>query len=89
MTYGLVYPIIVMACGQMWWEKQENRWRIWWICVEQECQLARVKYDRGGEGGREALGVGNCSINIWDESELELARYKKSSSYFENDFPIS
>ena len=37
---------------------------------------------------REALGMGNCSINIWDGSEPELAWSKKSSSYFENDFPI-
>ena len=26
--------------------------------------LARVRYDRGGEGGREALVIGNCSIII-------------------------
>ena len=30
----------------------------------------------------------NCSINIWDGSKLELAWSKKSSSYFENNFPI-
>ena len=33
-------------------------------CVEEGFQLARVKFDRGGEGGREALRMGNCSINI-------------------------
>ena len=33
-------------------------------CVEEGCQLARVKFDRDGEGGREALGMGNCCINI-------------------------
>ena len=32
--------------------------------VEEEFLLARVKFDKGGEGNREALGVGNCSINI-------------------------
>ena len=37
---------------------------------------------------REALGMGNCSINIWEGSEPELAWSKKSSSCFENDFPI-
>ena len=33
-------------------------------CVEEGFLLARVKYHRDGEGGREGLGVGNCSINI-------------------------
>ena len=33
-------------------------------CVEEWFQLARVKFDRDGEGGREALSMGNCSINI-------------------------
>ena len=53
-------------------------------CVEEWFQLARVKYDRDGEGGREkhdrdverareTLGVGNCSIIIRDGSELQLA----------------
>ena len=52
--------------------------------VEEWFQLAMIKYDRNGEGGREkydsdverareTLGVGNCSINIRDGSELELA----------------
>ena len=62
--------------------------------VEEWFQLAMIKYDRNGEGGREkydsdverareTLGVGNCSINIRDGSELELALWKKSSLYFE------
>ena len=42
-------------------------------CVKEEFQLARVIHDKDGEGGREALGIGNHSINIWDGSELELA----------------
>ena len=29
-----------------------------------------------------------CTINIWDGSELEIAWSKKSSSYFEMNFPI-
>ena len=49
--------------------------------------MARVKYDRDGEWGREAVVVQNCSINIWDGSELELAWSNKRSSYFENNFP--
>ena len=32
-----------------------------------------VKFDRDGEGGKEAPGMRNCSINILNESELELA----------------
>ena len=51
-------------------------------------QLARVQFDRDGEGNREALGMANCSINIWDGSELELAWSKKSSLFFENNFSI-
>ena len=35
-------------------------------CIEEEFQLARVKYARDGEGGREALGVGNCCSSIWE-----------------------
>ena len=33
-------------------------------CVKEGFQLARVKLDRNGEGGREALSMGNGSINI-------------------------
>ena len=40
-------------------------------CVEEGFNLARVKFDRDGEGDREALGMGNCSINVWDGSKLE------------------
>ena len=31
------------------------------------------KFYRDGEGGREALDIGNCSIIISDRSELKLA----------------
>ena len=31
-------------------------------CVEEGFQLSRVKFSRDGEGGREALGIKNCSI---------------------------
>ena len=37
-------------------------------CVEEGFQLARGKFDRHGEGGREAVGMGYCSISIYDES---------------------
>ena len=57
-------------------------------CAEKKFQMARVKLDWDDEGGREALGVGNCGINFWDRSELELAWSKKTSLYFENNFPI-
>ena len=33
-------------------------------CVEGGFQLARVKFDRDGERGRETLGMGKGSINI-------------------------
>ena len=32
--------------------------------VAEGFQLPRVKFDRDGEGSREALGMGNCRINI-------------------------
>ena len=32
-------------------------------CVEEGFQLARVKLEKDGEKRREALGMGNCSIN--------------------------
>ena len=51
-------------------------------------QLAKVSFDKDGEGVREALGKGNCSINIWDGSELELGWSKKNSLYFKNNFSI-
>ena len=57
-------------------------------CVEEGFQLARVKFDRDGEGCSDAPGVGSCSSNIWDGSEQELAWFKKSSLYFEDIFII-
>ena len=57
-------------------------------CVEDVFQMARVKFGRHDEAGRKALDMGNYSHNIWDGSELELAWSNKSSSYFENYFPI-
>ena len=33
-------------------------------CVKKEFQFAWVKFDKDVGGGRKALGMGNCSINI-------------------------
>ena len=57
-------------------------------CVEERIQLDNKKFDSNGEGVRQALSMGNCSINIWDQSVLELALCKKSSSCLENNFTI-
>ena len=65
------------TCGGMWsnWEGQnreidEKRDE---DCVKEWFQLDRVKFDRDAVRGREALGIGNCSISIRGGSELELA----------------
>ena len=57
-------------------------------CVVEGFQLAKVKFDRNGKGGREALGMGYCSCHIWNELELKLAWSRKNISYFENNAPI-
>ena len=41
-------------------------------CVQVGLKLASVKFDRDGEEGREALGMRNCSIDIFNGLELEL-----------------
>ena len=41
--------------------------------VEEGFQLARMKFDRVGEGAREVLGMGYCGINVLEGSELKLA----------------
>ena len=51
-------------------------------------QLIKVKFNRDDDGGREALGMGHYSVNIWDGLELELAWSKKNSSFFENNFQV-
>ena len=74
-----------MACGRMGvGQNRETDEEYDEDCVEEWFQLDRVKLDRDLKGGREALGVGYCSINIWDVSEQEWAWSKKNSSYFEN-----
>ena len=57
-------------------------------CVEEGFQLDMVIFERYRERGRNALGMESCSIGIWVESDLGLAWSKKSSSFFENNFPI-
>ena len=42
-------------------------------CDEEGFHLTRVKLARDSVGDREARGVKNSSIHIWDGSELELA----------------
>ena len=56
--------------------------------VKDGFQLARVKLDMNGKGGREASGMGYCSGNTWNGLELKLPLSRKSSSYFENNFPV-
>ena len=41
-------------------------------CIQGGFKLASVKFDRDGDGGREALGMSNCSIDIFNGLELEL-----------------
>ena len=36
-------------------------------CLEGEFQLDSVKFD-SGERDRKTIGMGNCSVNIWDGS---------------------
>ena len=60
MAYGLVFPILAVVCGRKY-------------CVKEGFQLARVKFDRDVEGGKEAVGMGNCNINILVGPELKLA----------------
>ena len=64
MAYELVYPIIAV-CGRMEVGKnKETHEEHDEDCVEEEFQLTRGKFDRVGEGGREAAGKRYCSINV-------------------------
>ena len=56
--------------------------------VEEGFQLARMKFDRVGEGDREVLGMGYCGINVLEGSELKLAWSKKNNLSFGNNFPV-
>ena len=79
LVYGLVCPILVVVETNEEHDEED---------VKEGFLLARVKFDRDGDGVKEALGMGSCCINTWDGSELELAWSKKSCSYFENNFSI-
>ena len=46
--------------------------------VEEGFQLVREKFNKDGKEGREAVGVGCCSTNIWDLSELKTADISKA-----------
>ena len=100
-VYRLITDLIGLALYmiryiQYWWwlvvelsrTNEWNRWRTWWGLSWRGFQLTKVKCDRDGDGGREFLCMGRCSINIWDGLELELAWFKKSSSYFDNKLLI-
>ena len=47
-------------------------------CVEKEFQLVREKFDKDGEGSREAVGMDCYSIIIWDGSELKTVDISKT-----------
>ena len=88
-----LYMIWYIQC--LWWlvvewnrKKSWNRWRTWWGLCWRGFQLAKVQFYRYGEGDRDVLRMGSCSINIYDGLEPELAWSKKSSSYFENNFSV-
>ena len=55
---------------------------------EEGFQLDSAIFYRYRKRGGEALGMESCSFGIWVEPDLELAWSKKSSSFFENNFPI-
>ena len=82
---------ISSTCGRVWsnslGKNRQNDEERDKYCVEEGFQLARVKFGRDVRDS-EAPGVGNCSINICDGSEQNLAWFKKSSSYFEKHFSI-
>ena len=76
--YSLIKSLIGLAWYIVWF-KSNNCDSVWsnWVgqnretdeehdedCIEEEFQLDRIKNDTDNEGGREALGVVNCSINI-------------------------
>ena len=57
--------------------------------VLKRVQYAKVKFYRDGEESREALGMENCSIIIWDKLELELAWPKKATHVLKTVFQYS
>ena len=60
----MVYPIIDSVWSNGVGQNRKTDEEHDHDCIEEGFQLVRIKYDRDSEGGREALGVGNCSVNI-------------------------
>ena len=56
----MVYPILMDRLGK----NRKNDEEIDEDCVEKEFPLARVKSYINGGGGRKAIVMGNCSINV-------------------------
>ena len=61
---GLLYPILVAACGRMGQDKIGKPIKNMMKIVLKRVQYAKVKFYRDGEESREALGMKNCSIII-------------------------
>ena len=68
MVYGVVYPLLMDRLGK----NRKNDEELDKDCVKKEFPLARVKSYINGGGGRKAIVMGNCSINVWDGSKLEF-----------------
>ena len=63
------------TCGGAWLnglgQNRENDEERHEDCVEEGFQLARVKFGRDGQLGREALGMGNCTgLSLIQEKQL-------------------
>ena len=54
----------MVACGRGGQEKIGKPMKNMLRVVLKRFQLAKIKFIRNGEGGREALRARNCSINI-------------------------
>ena len=61
MAYGLVYGVWSNGVGQ----NKENNEEYAANWVEEGFQLAKVKFDRDGKGGREALGMGISTFEMY------------------------
>ena len=65
LAYDLKYPILVTS-GQIGYDKIKK-------LMKNMMRIILKRSIRDGEGEREALGMGYCSINIKDGSKPELA----------------
>ena len=68
LTWFGIWFGISNTCGGVWsngvWQNRKNDEKHDKDCVKEGFQLARVKFDRDVEGGKEAVGMGNCNISI-------------------------